>query len=49
MILALVIIAAGVAGFGGLLIGYAMGRYDRWLEQHPEDVLARHDRRAQRA
>lgn len=44
--LALVIVAAGVAGFGGLFIGYAMGRYDRWLEERPEDALARRDRRA---
>lgn len=50
MVLTLVVIAAGVAGFGGLFIGYAMGRYDRWLaEQHPEDVLARRDAKAARA
>lgn len=50
MTLTLVIVAAGVAGFGGLFIGYAMGRYDRWLvERRPEDVLAREDRRAARA
>lgn len=47
--LAFVIVAAGVAGFGGLFIGYAMGRYDRWLAERPaEDVLARRDAKAAR-
>lgn len=48
MIFTLVVVAAGVAGLSGICIGYAMGRYDRWLLEHPEDHLARRDRKAAR-
>lgn len=44
MIFLFVIMAALVAGLGGVGVGYAMGRYDRWLDRHPEDALARRDR-----
>jgi NhaP-type Na+/H+ or K+/H+ antiporter len=40
--------AAGVAAFGGIAIGYLVGRFDRWLDRHPEDDLARRDRQVYR-
>lgn len=44
MILLFAITTALVAALGGAGVGYAVGRYDRWLDRHPEDVLARRDR-----